>query len=179
MALKCQALRPDLNLRVVSLFPTLKDFPECAGPVIPWLIRPWVREPLVLTLFALGWLPSFATRAILNGLQPKLKGTHAEDTTHALAFSSSHVRNVLYLARSEHASIIDVDWPAMKRANAVFLFGQKDQWGPIPHYEEFREVLGPAKVFLDEAGMPHDFVIKDSEAMARRTATFIDPSKEW
>jgi pimeloyl-ACP methyl ester carboxylesterase len=77
MAMRVLATRPDVTIdKVVKIFPTLMDFPDCCGNVIPVLVRPVVREFVAILATLLGLLPHWLLTALVYFAQPKMRTGH-------------------------------------------------------------------------------------------------------
>ena len=82
--------------KVLKIFPTLMDFPDCCGSVIPVLIRPFVRNIVALLATLLGLLPHWLLTGIILMAQPKMRSGHPNALGFVNFFSSTYFFFLLF-----------------------------------------------------------------------------------
>ncbi|ELR13563.1 uncharacterized protein ACA1_358610 [Acanthamoeba castellanii str. Neff] len=181
ISLQVTKRRPDFPiLKVINLFPTVRDLYQGLPPPVKVIMRPGLRQLIGCIVHC---IPTFVKRAILSLARSNFDQSTRELVTGMLKyflFVIVIVINVLYMAYLEAYEILDLDEDLLRhdehevRPTLLFLYGRTDPYTPMEFHDAMKMLMPDGHVHLAEEEVPHAFVLKHSSPVARRVAHFLE-----
>lgn len=167
--------RPNLEIaRVFQLLPTVKEIGSTPNGR---RLRPvfWTGSQIFVAFLAslLKLLPSGVRYRAVKQFT-RHPPYYAAITSNKL-ISYQCARSALFMAANEMKSIRELDQETvMKHGDKlVFFYGQTDGWVPLSHYEEMKQLIPQAEIFLCNREIPHAFVLGYGADLASSVANVI------
>ena len=136
LKLRTQARFP--VIQVINLFPTFQYLYEGLAPTVQWMIQPGLRHAASLIV---GWVPVSWKRYLVQSYSTGLS-EEARDVVASGFNRYSVLNNVLYMAKTEGQDIRELDPELIQPLSSTyFLYGQTDQYTPMPQIELFRSTF--------------------------------------
>lgn len=176
ISLQVTKRRPDFPiLKVINLFPTVRDLYQGLPPPVKVIMRPGLRQLIGCIVHC---IPTFVKRAILSLARSNFDQSTRELVTGMLNYTT--IQNVLYMAYLEAYEILDLDEDLLRhdehevRPTLLFLYGRTDPYTPMEFHDAMKMLMPDGHVHLAEEEVPHAFVLKHSSPVARRVAHFLE-----
>jgi len=173
ISIKVFKRRPDLGfINVVNLFHTIKHLWQGLTPVVKAFVQPGMRH--VMSTF-LHYAPASVTQSVLSYVS-----TLSDEARYITSNKIDYylVMNVLYMAYTEGTDILEIDRECHDAltehaSKMYFLYGPTDQYTPKEFFDEIQQLYPDGNYEMAAVGVKHAFVLKNSEEVAEKVATFL------
>eukprot|EP00049_Salpingoeca_infusionum_P019438 m.361874 g.361874 ORF g.361874 m.361874 type:complete len:419 (-) comp19954_c0_seq1:1546-2802(-) len=163
---------------VIHLFPTVHHIGTTPNAERLFPVVKYFRETATLVADMLTLLPQTVLERVVRlyfaNEDPRTPSNEMVARTLTM-ISALSLRQALYMGYTEMAYMgdLDVDHYCKFSASMTWYFGQKDGWVTAHHAADITDHLPDSYHFHCDQGLPHGFVVHDSERVASLASTWI------